>query len=260
MALKFCANLTTLFNEVDFLSRFEAAAEAGFKGVECLFPYDWKKEDLAGRLRKHGLSLVLFNLPAGDWAAGERGTACVPGREGEFRDGIGPAVEYAKALGCGQINCLVGKTPAGVPADEIRRTLVDNLRFAAESLGKEGVRLLIEAVNSQDLPGFHMTRTVDALEIMDEVNHPNLGMLYDVYHMQIMEGNLTRTLLTHLDRIRHIHVADNPGRHEPGTGEINYANLLRALDKAGYSGWIGCEYKPAGKTADGLGWLRQVTG
>jgi hydroxypyruvate isomerase len=245
-----------LFNEVDFLDRFEKAAKTGFKGVEYLFPYAWKKEQLAEKLGAFGLSQALHNLPAGDWNKGERGIACLPGRETEFQEGVGKAIEYAKALKCPQVNCLAGLTPAGVPADKVRKTLVANLRFAAAALEKEGIRLLVEALNDKDVPGFYLVRTADVLALIQEVGHPNVYVQYDVYHMQIMEGNLTKTIQANLDKIAHIQIADNPGRNEPGTGEINYPYLFKTIDAAGYQGWIGCEYKPAGKTEDGLGWLQ----
>jgi hydroxypyruvate isomerase len=249
-----------LFNEVDFLDRFEKAAKAGFKGVEYLFPYAWKKEQLVEKLGAHGLTQVLHNLPAGDWNKGERGIACLPGREKEFQDGVGKAIEYAKALKCPQVNCLVGLTPAGAPAEKVRQTLVANLRFAAAALEKERIRLLVEALNNKDMPGFYLVRTADVLALIQEIGHPNLRVQYDVYHMQIMEGNLTKTIQANLDKIAHIQIADNPGRNEPGTGEINFTNLFKAIDAAGYKGWIGCEYKPAGKTEEGLGWLKPYRG
>lgn len=252
---RFCANLTMLFNEVDFLDRFEKAARAGFKGVECLFPYAWEKERLAERLAAHGLVQVLHNLPAGDWNAGERGIACLPGREAEFQEGVGRAIEYARALKCPQLNCLAGLTPRNAPADEVRRTLLANLRFAAAALAKHGIRLLVEALNDKDVPGFHLVRTADVLALLAEVGHPNVFVQYDVYHMQIMEGNLVQTIRSNLGQIAHIQIADTPGRHEPGTGEINYPNLFQAIDAAGYKGWIGCEYRPAGQTEDGLKWM-----
>ncbi|OGP74772.1 MAG: hydroxypyruvate isomerase [Deltaproteobacteria bacterium RBG_16_49_23] len=253
---KFSANLTMLFNEVDFLDRFEWAAKTGFKGVEYLFPYAWKKEQLVGQLNKHDLVQVLHNLPAGNWQAGERGIACLPGREGEFQDGVGTAIEYAKALGCPRLNCLVGKLPQGVSSEKVRQALVDNLRFAAGALEKEGIRLLIEPLNDQDIPGFYLVHIRDTLRLFEEVDRSNLYLQYDIYHMQIMEGNLTKTILSNLARIGHIQVADIPGRHEPGTGEINFTNLFRFVDEAGYDGWIGCEYIPAGKTEDGLKWIK----
>jgi len=254
--LRFSANLTMLFGEVDFLDRFERAAKAGFKGVECQFPYQWPKEEVAERLEKYGLEMVLHNLPAGDWGAGERGIACLPGREGEFQEGVGRAIEYAKALRCPRLNCLVGLTPKEAAPEKVRQTLVENLRFAATALEKEGITLLIEALNTYDIPGFYLTTTRQALQLLSEVAHPNLRLQYDIYHMQVMEGNLTRTIIDNLERIGHIQLADNPGRHEPGTGEINFTNLFRFIDEAGYTGWIGCEYKPAGVTEDGLEWAK----
>jgi len=254
--LKFSANLTMMFNEVDFLGRFERASKAGFKGVEFLFPYEWERKELAEKLDKHGLEQVLYNLPAGNWLAGERGIACLPGRVEEFQEGVGLAIEYAKTLRCPRLNCIAGITPKDVPAEKVRQTMVDNLRFAATALEKEGIRLLVEPLNNQDIPEFYLVHTQDALRLLAEVNHANLWLQYDIYHMQIMEGNLTRTILDNLARIAHIQLGDNPGRHEPGTGEINYANLLRFIDEAGYDGWIGCEYKPAGVTEDGLEWVR----
>jgi hydroxypyruvate isomerase len=256
MMPKFSANLTMLFTDVDFMDRFEKASQFGFKGVECLFPYGWKKEQLSEKLEKYGLQQVLHNLPAGNWGAGERGIACLSGREGKFQEGVGLAIEYAKALNCKRLNCLVGKTPQGVPPEKVRQTLVSNLQFAAAALEKEGIRLLIEPLNDRDIPGFYLIHTQDALRLMEEVSHSNLWLQYDIYHMQIMEGNLTKTILNNLNRIAHIQLADNPGRHEPGTGEINFTNLFRSIDEAGYEGWIGCEYAPVGKTEDGLQWIK----
>ena len=253
---KFDANLTMLFTDVDFLDRFERAAKAGFKGVEFLFPYQWKKEELAEKLAKYGLEMVLHNLPVGDFAAGERGIACLPGREGEFQEGVGLAIEYAKALRCPRLNCLVGLTPKEVPAEKVHQTLMDNLRFAATALEKEGIPLLVEALNKYDFPGFYLTKTRDVLQLFEEVNHANLRLQYDIYHMQVMEGNLTRTILDNVNRIAHMQLADNPGRHEPGTGEINFPNLFHFIDEAEYTGWIGCEYKPVGVTEDGLEWVK----
>ncbi len=252
---KFSANLTMLFNEVEFLDRFEQAKRAGFKGVEYMFPYGWGKEELKERLSRHGLVQVLHNLPAGNWQAGERGIACLPDREGEFQDGVGTAIEYAKALGCPRLTCLVGKMPQGIPPDRVRQTLVENLRFAAKALDQEEIRFLIEPLNDQDIPGFYLVRSRDAFQLMEEVNHPNLFLQYDIYHMQIMEGNLTKTISSNLAKIRNIQLADVPGRHEPGTGEINFENLFRFIDEAGYEGWIGCEYIPKGKTEEGLKWI-----
>jgi hydroxypyruvate isomerase len=253
---RFNANLTMLFNEVDFLDRFAAARRCGFTGVEYLFPYPYPKEQLVERLGVNGLTQVLHNLPAGDWAKGERGIACLPDRVGEFQQGVGTAIEYARALKCGQLNCLAGIAPAGANGDAVRATFVSNLKFAAAQLQTAGIRLLIEPCNTQDIPGFYLNHSRQALDIIDEVGSDNLFLQYDVYHMQIMEGNLALTIERNLSRIRHIQVADNPGRHEPGTGEINYAFLFAFLDRVGYSGWIGCEYRPAHATREGLDWIR----
>ncbi len=250
---RFAANLSMLFGEQAFLDRFEAAARAGFRGVEYLFPYEFDARELATRLNGCELEQVLHNLPAGDWAGGERGIACLPGREAEFRAGVDTALRYAQELGCRQLNCLAGVPPAGVRADEAHATLKANLRHAARELGRSGIRLLVEAINTQDIPGFFVHNTPQALELIEDID--NAWLQYDIYHMQIMEGNLARTLQMHLDRIAHVQLADNPGRHEPGTGEIHYPFLFRHLDAIGYSGWVGCEYKPRHDTAGGLGWL-----
>ena len=257
---KFNANLTMLFNEVTFLDRFKAAAEAGFKGVEFLFPYAFDKDALAERLARHGLVQVLHNLPAGDWEGGERGIACHPDRVGEFQDGVGRAIEYARALGCRQLNCLAGIAPAGVEADKVHATLVANLRFAAARLEEAGIRLLVEPINTFDIPGFYLNRTAQAIALIEEVGSPNLWLQHDLYHMQRMEGELANTIAKHLPKIAHMQIADTPGRHEPGSGEINYAWLFRFIDQLGYEGWIGCEYKPAAGTREGLGWIQALAG
>ena len=231
-----------LFNEVDFLDRFERASKAGFKGVEYLFPYEWDKNQLLEKLEKHNLKQVLHNLPAGDWKSGERGIACLPGREAEFQEGVGSAIEYAKTLRCPCLNCLVGLTPGNEPAEKVRKTLVENLRFASAALEKEKIRFLIEPLNSQDIPGFYLTTTQQALGLIEEVGLPNLWLQYDIYHMQIMEGNLIKTMQDNLSRIAHIQLADNPGRHEPGTGEINYRNVFRHIYKKGFDGVLCCEH------------------
>jgi len=253
----FSANLSMLFTEVDFLDRFERAAKAGFKAVEYLFPYAWSKDRLADELKKHKLKQVLFNLPAGNWDGGERGIACLPGREGEFQKGVEKAVEYAAALRCPRLNCLVGLFPEGESSGNVRRTLIDNLKFAADALEKADIKLLVEPLNSIDIPGFYLVNTRDTLRLFEEVNHPNLWLQYDIYHMQIMEGDLIRTISNNIDRIAHMQLADNPGRHEPGTGEINYPNVFRAIDETGYDEWIGCEYKPVGTTEEGLSWIKR---
>ncbi len=256
---KFAANLTMLFNELPFLDRFKAAKDAGFGGVEYLFPYDFEKGVLAERLQQYGLTQVLHNLPAGNWGAGERGIAIFPDRVTEFRDNVARAIEYARALGCRQVNCLAGIAPADGDPAELHSVFVDNLRYAADALAKQHIRLLIEPINTRDIPGFFLNGTEQAVQIISEVGSENLFIQYDIYHMQIMEGDLAPTMKKHLDRIAHIQLADNPGRNEPGTGEINYPFLFRYLDEIGYRGWIGCEYKPKTTTLDGLGWYEPHT-
>lgn len=252
---KFAANLTMLFNEVGFLDRFEAAAKAGFTGVEYLFPYDFKPEELAAKLKANNLTQVLHNLPAGNWAAGERGIAVLPDRVDEFKAGVDKAIEYATALGCKQVNCLAG-IPKDVPREVAHKTFVDNLKYAAPKLKDAGIKLLIESCNNKiDIPGFFLSTSAQALAIIEEVGSDNLYFQYDIYHMQIMEGDLARTIEKNLARIAHIQLADNPGRNEPGTGEINYPFLYDFIDRIGYEGWIGAEYKPKSDTVAGLGWL-----
>jgi hydroxypyruvate isomerase len=253
---KFAANLTMLFNEVPFLDRFAAAAEAGFEAVEFLFPYPFKAAELAERLEANNLKLVLHNLPAGNWEGGERGIACLPDRKGEFQEGVGRAIEYAKALKVPQLNCLVGIPTAGVSRETALSTIVDNLRYAAGELKREGIRLLVEPCNSYDIPGFALNRSSEGLDIIEKVGSDNLFLQYDIYHMQRMEGELAATIKKQFAKIAHIQLADNPGRNEPGTGEINYPFLFDLLDTLGYAGYVGCEYKPKTNTVDGLGWLR----
>ena len=251
---KLAANLTMLFNEHGFMDRFEAAARAGFRGVEFLFPYAFDADRIADRLDTWQLDLVLHNLPAGNWEAGERGIACHPDRIGEFQDGVGEAIRYATALGVKQLNCLAGIQPPGVAGDDARKTVVNNLRFAADMLKEHKIRLLIEPINTFDIPGFYLSRTQQAVDLIKETGSDNLYVQYDIYHMQRMEGEIANTIKANLDIIRHIQLADNPGRFEPGTGEINYRYLFGMLDRIGYDGWIGCEYKPRAGTVEGLGW------
>jgi hydroxypyruvate isomerase len=255
---KFCANLTLLYNEHDFLERFGAAARAGFKGVEYLFPYDYDKHQLAELLNRHKLVQVLHNLPAGDWAKGERGIACHPNRVSEFQAGVETTIDYAATLGCTQVNCLAGLTPNNVASEKVRETFVSNLKFAAPKFQAAGIKLLIEPINSvRDMPGFYLDHSQQALDIIRDVGSDNLFLQYDIYHMQIMEGDLAATIEKNLAMIPHMQLADNPGRHEPGTGEIHYPFLFDFIDKLGYEGWIGCEYKPLSTTDAGLGWVRK---
>ena len=253
--LRFAANVSMLFAEAPFLDRFALAARAGFAAVECQFPYEAPAAEIRARLDDHGLAMVLHNLPAGDWAAGDRGLAGLPHRTDEFRAGVPRAIAYAHALGVTQVNCLAGIAPAGVDAESLHRTLVANLRFAARAFAAEGLRLLVEPINTFDMPGFLVNRTAQCVALLDEVAEANVFVQYDAYHMQRMEGELAGTLARWLPRIAHVQVADNPGRHEPGTGEIRFEFLFAELERLGYGGWIGCEYRPAGRTEAGLGWL-----
>ena len=256
---KFAANLTMLFGEMPFLDRFAASKAAGFSGVEYLFPYEFEKAALREQLQQHGLTQVLHNLPAGNWAAGERGIAILPDRVDEFRDGVAQAIDYAKALDCRQVNCLVGIAPADADQLALNEVLVNNLRFAADALARQRIRLLIEPINTLDIPGFFLNGTRQAVQVISDVRSENLFIQYDIYHMQVMEGDIARSLQKHLARISHVQLADNPGRNEPGTGEINYPFLFRYLDQIGYRGWVGCEYKPRTTTAEGLGWHAMQT-
>jgi hydroxypyruvate isomerase len=256
---KFAANLTMLFGEMPFLDRFAASKAAGFSAVEYLFPYEFEKAALREQLQQHGLTQVLHNLPAGNWTAGERGIAILPDRVDEFRDGVAQAIDYAKALDCRQVNCLVGIAPADADQLALNEVLVNNLRFAADALARQRIRLLIEPINTLDIPGFFLNGTRQAVQVISDVRSENLFIQYDIYHMQVMEGDIARSLQKHLARISHVQLADNPGRNEPGTGEINYPFLFRYLDQIGYRGWVGCEYKPRTTTAEGLGWHAMQT-
>lgn len=255
---RFAANLSMLFTEVPLLARFERAARAGFRTVEVQLPYELAAENIRSELQRFELTMVLHNLPAGNWAGGERGIACLPGREAEFDAGIAQAISYARILGVKQLNCLAGIRPHGVTPTQAEATLLRNLRQAARALQAEGLRLLIEPVNHFDIPGFFLTHTAQAVALIEALGEPNVYIQYDAYHAQRMEGELCGTVQKHLQRIGHIQVADNPGRHEPGTGEVNWMHFFAHLDKIGYRGHVGCEYKPAARTEDGLGWLEQA--
>jgi hydroxypyruvate isomerase len=256
---RFAANLSMLWTELPFLDRFAAASKAGFKAVEFLFPYDHPAEEVARRLKDHHLELVLHNLPAGDWAAGERGMACIPGREDEFRASVAKAASYAPVIGVKRWHCMAGLVPAGVSEAQARATWVGNVRHAAQEAKKLGIPLLIEPINRFDMPGYFVNRPRQAVELMDEVASDNVFLQYDIYHAQRMEGELANTIRDLLPRIAHIQLADTPGRNEPGTGEIDHRFLFQHIDALGYTGWIGCEYKPKdtmpGGTDRGLGWI-----
>ncbi|MEF2072734.1 hydroxypyruvate isomerase [Consotaella aegiceratis] len=253
---KFAANLSMLYTEFAFIDRFAAAAGGGFPAVEYVSPYEQSAEDVAEALRANGLVQALFNLPAGDWAGGERGIGCLPDRVDEFRDGVGRAIAYGKALGCAKINCLAGITPKDSDPKKLEEVLVANLKFAAPRLAQAGIKLLLEPINLRDIPGFFVSHTDHAEAILEACGSDNLFIQYDIYHTQVMQGDLIPTFQRLQNRIAHIQLADNPGRHEPGTGEINYPFVFAELDRLGYDGFIGCEYKPAGTTTAGVGWMK----
>jgi hydroxypyruvate isomerase len=256
---RFAANLTMLFTEYPFLERFDRAAEAGFTAVEFLFPYDEDIATIEQALKRNSLTQVLFNLPAGNFAAGERGMANDPRRIDEFQDGVKRALEIATRLDCHQLNCLIGLELATVAYDTQLEIAIENLRFAADLAESAGVRQLVEPLNSIETPGYLLTSTADALDLLRDAGHQNLWIQYDVYHMQRMEGNLTATLREHLGRIAHIQVADSPRRNQPGTGEINYPFIFDMLDELGYEGWVSGEYKPAPDTLASLQWFHDWT-
>lgn len=255
---RYSANLSMLYTELPFLERFAAASADGFEGVEYLGPYEASEAAVAGALRGAGLTQVLFNLPSGDWAGGERGIGALPGREEEFREGVELALSYAAALECRQVNCLCGIVPEGVSREEALDVLARNLAYAAPRLAEAGVRLLVEPINSYDIPGFLLNRQGETLALFHRVGADNLWLQYDFYHMQRMQGELMATFERLQSRIAHVQIADNPGRHEPGTGEINYRYLLRRLDTLGYEGWVGAEYIPAAETRAGLTWRNEM--
>ena len=251
----FAANLSMLFTEAAFLERFALARSAGFDAVEFLFPYAFEADQIAQRLQRYDLQLVLYNLPAGDWAAGERGMACDPRRKAEFEDSVGLAIEYAVELGVKRLHCLAGKLPFKLAPERAHATYVERLRYAASQCRPHGIDLLIEPINTHDVPGYFLSGTQQAAAVIAECGLDNLFLQYDIYHMQRMEGDLAATIRRHLPLIRHIQLADVPGRHQPGTGEIHFPYLFRLLDELGYDGWVGCEYLPQGDTQASLGWF-----
>jgi 2-dehydrotetronate isomerase len=254
---KFAANLSFIFQEVGFLERFAAAAACGFKGVEYLSPYEHPPEVIAEQLNRHGLEQALFNMPPGDWAAGERGIAALPEREPEFHAGVETALTYAKATNCRLVHAMAGLVPDGGDRAAAQRAYVANLRHAAERLAPEGVTVIIEPINNRDIPGYYLNTTTQAMQVIDAVGHPNLQLQLDLYHVQIMEGDLAHRIRALAGHYPHVQIAGNPGRHEPDVGEINYPFLFDLFDELGYSGWIGCEYRPKGETAAGLGWAKR---
>lgn len=252
---RFAANLSTMFTELDFLERFRGAANCGFGAVEFQFPYQWRIGEIAERLFANGLELVLFNVPPGDLAAGERGLGAVPGREEDFRDGVRRSLDYAETLRCPRLHVMAGMLGADGNAAAAHVCFIDNLRWAAAECARRGVRALIEPINTRhDMPGYFLDTIDQARAIMDEVASDNLFLQFDLYHRQIMGGNLAAELEEALPLIDHIQIAGVPGRHEPDNGEINYPYLFNLLDSLGYRGWVGCEYSPAGATRDGMAW------
>lgn len=255
---RFAANVSMLFTETSFLERFERAREAGFNAVEFLFPYEYDAAEIASALSANGLTLALFNFPAGDFNAGDRGLASDPSRIATFRDSAELAMQYAQVLQPEKMNCLAGKTLPGVPRQAQLDTLYTNLRYAADLASANGVRLVMEPLNPFDAPGYLVTTPDEGFAVIEHVNHPNLKVEYDIYHAQRTQGNMTSTLSARMPLIGHIQIADSPARHEPGTGEINYPFVLQAIDDAGYDGWVSLEYKPSADTATSLEWLRTM--
>ncbi|MDS1140639.1 hydroxypyruvate isomerase family protein [Pusillimonas sp. SM2304] len=255
---KLAANITMMFNELPFLARIQASAQAGFKAVEFLFPYDFDAQDIAAELKRHGLKNVLFNTPPGDWDAGERGIAALPGRSDEFRAGVAQAIAYAQALGTPNIHAMAGLLPAGADVDQCRATFIDNLEYAARQCAAHQINVLIEPINQRDMPGYFLSLQDQAHAIRQAVNQPNLKVQMDFYHAQIMEGDIAMTFRKFQPHVGHIQIAGVPERHEPDTGEVNYAYLFQLLDELGYDGWVGCEYRPAHGTVPGLGWMPKL--
>jgi hydroxypyruvate isomerase len=252
---RFAANLSMMYNEVPFLDRFAAAARDGFKAVEFLFPYAHAPEEIARRLEHNGLELVLFNLPPGNWDAGERGLAALPGREAEFADGLAEALRYARALRCPRLHVMAGIPPQGADVRACRATYVRVLKLACERAAGEGLTLLIEPINTRDIPGYFLNRQDEAHAIRQEVGMANLKVQMDLYHCQIVEGDVAMKIRRHIADIGHVQIAGVPERHEPSTGEVNYPYLFDLLDSVGYAGWVGCEYRPRGGTSEGLAWM-----
>ncbi|MFC0386175.1 2-oxo-tetronate isomerase [Muricoccus vinaceus] len=251
---RFAANLSMMFTEVPFLDRFAAAAAAGFQAVEFLFPYEHPPEVVAGKVKEAGLSVALFNMPPGDWAAGERGMAAIPGREAEFRENVGVALRYARALECRTLHGMCGIT-TGMDRAACEASFVENYRFAADALAAEGITLVLEPINSRNMPGYFVAHQREGIALIERVARPNVSLQLDLYHAQIMDGDLSKLIEALAGRFAHVQVASVPDRHEPDEGELNFPHLFAVLDRVGYAGWIGCEYNPRGETTAGLGWF-----
>lgn len=254
--LKFSANLTMLFTELPFIDRFEAAAKAGFKAVEFWFPYEHTVQEIKEKLDRYNLACVLFNLPPGDFNAGERGIACLPGREMEFRASVDKCLEYATILGTPRVHAMAGRMPEGADRARYRKVYVDNLRYAAEKVGRHGIKLMLETVNTRDTPGYFLNHMDEAEQIRQEIGLDNVKLQFDIYHVQVIEGDVSIRLRNHFPQIDHIQFANVPARNEPTEGELNYPYLFTLLDGLGYSGWLGCEYRPTAGTVKGLGWIQ----
>ncbi len=250
---RLAANLSMMFNETPFLDRFAAAAKAGFKGVEFLFPYDFPAADIRARLADHGLTQVLFNLPPGDWNAGERGIASLPGRQTEFLDGVKKALDYATTLDCKLVHAMAG-IPHGVHPVTAAAIYAHNLSHGAELAHQAGVKIVIEPINHRDMPGFHLNTMAQGAAVVDAIGRDRLGLQFDVYHCQVTEGDISKRMAAHFDVIAHMQIADVPARNEPGTGEIGWRAVFAQMTALGYAGWVGCEYRPAGDTVEGLAW------
>lgn len=257
---RFAANLSMMFNEVPFLDRFAAAAKAGFRGVEFLFPYEHPANEIRKRLHDAGLTQALFNMPPGDWAKGERGLASLPGRQAEFRDGVKLALDYATALDCKLVHCMAGIPSADVAPVTAAAVYAANLAWAAEQAAPAGVKLVIEPINHRDMPGYFLNTQAQGAAVVDAIGRDRLGLQFDVYHVQVTEGDITKRMERYLPVIAHVQIADVPARNEPGTGEIGWAFVFRRMDELGYRGWVGCEYRPAGETVAGLGWREKFAG
>jgi hydroxypyruvate isomerase len=254
---RLAANLSMMFNEVPFLDRFDAAARAGFQAVEYLFPYDFPATELRRRLDGAGLKQVLFNMPPGDWAGGERGLASLPGRQAEFRDSVGKALDYAAALDCKLMHCMAGTPPAGTPFATAAAIYAANLAAAGERAKAAGVKIVIEPINHRDMPGFHLNTMAQGAAVVEAIGRDRLGLQFDIYHCQVTEGDITKRMEALMPVIAHMQIADVPARNEPGTGEIGWEFVFRRIDELGYQGWIGCEYRPAGETVAGLAWRKR---
>lgn len=257
---RFAANLSMMFNEVPFLDRFAAARQAGFEGVEFLFPYDFPAAEIRARLRGEGLTQVLFNLPPGDWAKGERGLASLPGRQAEFRTAVGKALDYAATLECRLLHCMAGIPAADVAPGTAAALFAANLAWAAEQAYAAGVKLVIEPINHRDMPGYFLHTQAQGAAVVEAIGSDRIGLQFDVYHVQVTEGDITKRMERYMPIIAHMQIADVPARNEPGTGEIGWDYVFKQMDALGYQGWVGCEYRPAGETVAGLGWRERFGG